>query len=472
VGQLPSSFLWLIPVCASVAALAQQSAPVAPSARRAPRALTEFSAAVSDLAEGASHAVVQVSLRVRLPVDSDDKRRSGFVAEQRASGSGVVVDPQGFIVTNAHVIEGARKIDVSVLEPGQQGPSGKHRHYDAKVVGMDKETDLAVLKIDAHDLQVLSFADSSELKQGQIVLAMGSPLGLDNSLTVGFVSAAHRHLDDQEPMYYIQTDAPINPGNSGGPLLDTAGRIVGINTMIMSRSGGSEGIGFAIPSDIVTRVTRLLKADGSIRRGAIGVVSEDITPLLAAALGLDREVGVILSDVAPHSAAEAAGLQPGDIVLSIDGQKVEAAHELIGLIFAKAVGDEVTLELARGSERLKKKVTVMERSSSRGGLMDLAARATLIRQLGILALTVDERVNSVLPDLRRLYGVAIAAIPEEYAASNPGLAAGDIIYEVNGRKVETIEVLQSSLAAMKAGAPMALLVERDGRLIFVTFEFE
>jgi serine protease Do len=441
--------------------------------RRPSSALAGFSDAITGLAASASPAVVQITLRVRVPMDSGDKRRAGFVAEQRASGSGVIIDPAGFIVTNAHVIEGAQKIDVSVLDPGQSGPKGRHRHYSAKVAGTDKETDLAVLKIDASNLPVIPFYNSDDLKQGQVVLALGSPLGLENSLTVGFISAPHRHLNQQEPMYYIQTDAAINPGNSGGPLLDIAGRIVGINTLILSRSGGSEGIGFAIPSNTVKRVCQQLRTEGRIRRGALGVLGEDITPVLAGALGLNQEEGVILSDVAPHSAAEAAGLQPGDIVLALDGQPVNAVHELIGTIFEHRVGDTVVLDVQRAGERMKKTVTVMERPNSPAGLADLASHdARLVRELGILALTVDERVTSILSDLRRLYGVAVAAIPAEFLASNPGLAAGDVIYEMNGKRIASLQALMTELASRKTGDPVALLVERDGRLIFVSFELE
>ena len=359
-------------------ALAAQAQP----AKRPARALSEFSSAITELAAGASPAVVQITVRARVSLDAADKGRAGFVAEEHATGSGVIIDASGFIVTNAHVVGGARNIDVAVLDPGEAGPNGKHKHYTAKVIGTDRETDLAVLKIDADKLPVISFYNSDELRQGQIVLALGSPLGLENSLTVGFVSSPHRHLNEQDPMYYIQTDAAINPGNSGGPLLDIEGRIVGINTLIFSRSGGSEGIGFAIPSNLVRQVYQQLRADGRIRRGAIGVLSEDITPVLAKALGLNQEMGVILSDVFPHSSAEAAELQPGDIVLLLNGKPVYAAHELIGAIFERAVGETVTLVVQRGAERMEKKVAVMERANSPAGLAELAsANAHLVREL-------------------------------------------------------------------------------------------
>ena len=259
-------------------------------APRTPQALAQFSASIEDLARAASPAVVQISVRGRAPLEDGGLQPAGFTAAQRATGSGVIVDPDGYIVTNAHVIIDARHVDVSVIQPGQPGEPAKHKHFPAATVGLDRETDLAVLKIEAKGLPTLPFLeDSKSLRQGQLVLALGSPLGLDNSLTVGFVSAPRRQLSPDKPNIYIQTDTPINPGNSGGPLLDIEGHIAGINTMIMSQSGGSEGIGFAIPSNVARRTYLGLRQDGRIHRGEIGVIPEWLTPTLASALGLDRD---------------------------------------------------------------------------------------------------------------------------------------------------------------------------------------
>src|ERR1700676_2534071 len=239
----------------------------AQTVRKHAGALAEFSAAVEELCDSVSPSVVQIEVQSRAPVDNEGGTRAGFFAKQSATGSGVIVDASGYIVTNAHVIQGSRDIDVSVADTSDPGRKDAHKHFAARVIGSDKETDLAVLKIDADNLPTLSFRDSDKLKQGQIVFALGSPLGLENTLTVGYVSATSRQLKPEQPMSYIQTDAPINPGNSGGPLLDIDGEIAGINTMIISRSGGSEGIGFAIPSNIVLRVYEQLRKEGHIRRG-------------------------------------------------------------------------------------------------------------------------------------------------------------------------------------------------------------
>lgn len=440
---------------------------------QAPSSLAGLSAAIENLAKSASPAVVQITVRVRAPIEGNGAGRAGFLANETGTGSGVIIDPAGYIVTNAHVVRGARRIDVSVAEPHRPDSSDRHLHYPGKVVGIDADTDLAVVKIEASKLPTLTLADSRDVKQGQLVVALGSPLGLANSLTVGFVSATLRHLKPDEPMFYIQTDAPINPGNSGGPLLDSSGRVVGINTMILSQSGGREGIGFAIPSNLVRRVYSDIRAHGRVRRGAIGVVPQDITPTLAAALGIEHASGVLLSDIVPHGSAEAAGLQPGDIVLAIDGVRIHYVRQLMAAVFQHAYGDEIKLDIQRGQQSLQKVVSVLDRPDSSGGLSELASQdARLVRQLGVLALTVDSKVTAILPDLRRLSGVAVAAISAEFAALNPGLAAGDVIYEVNRRRVESLEDLAAALDSKKPGDAVALLVEREGRLIYVAFELE
>jgi serine protease Do len=435
--------------------------------------LADYSAAMEDLARSASPAVVQILVQTLAPLGKGDSQRMGFVSEQEATGSGVIVDPGGYIVTNAHVVQNARRIDVNILRSHENGQEPHGHLVPAKLVGLDRQVDIAVVKIEGQNLPALSFLNSDNLRQGQFVLALGSPLGLQNSLTHGVVSATLRQLDPESPMVYIQTDAPINRGNSGGPLLDVEGRIAGINTMIYSESGGNEGIGFAIPGNLVKDVYQRLRKDGRVRRGSIGVIPETITPRLAAALSLDRDSGVILSDVAPESAAEAAGLESGDVVLSIDGKPMREARDLGLAVFQRAPGDQLSMEIERGKERMSKTVAVVERKNEPSQLEDLANYETaLVRQLGILAVTVDEKVNAILPDLRRLYGVAVAAVPAEYAGLNPGLVAGDVIYSLNNQRIASLDELRSALKDKKSGDPIALLVERSGQLIYVTATLE
>ena len=434
--------------------------------------LADYSKAMENLAQSASPAVVQILVQTLAPLGNADSQRAGFVSERQATGSGVIVDPEGYIVTNAHVVRNARRIDVNILRIDERGQEPHGHLVPAKLIGMDRQVDIAVVKIDGKDLPTLSFVNSDTLRQGQLVLAVGSPLGLQNSLTHGVVSATFRQLDPESPMVYIQTDAPINPGNSGGPLLDVEGRVAGINTMIFSESGGNEGIGFAIPANLAKDVYQRLRKDGRIRRGSIGVIPETITPTLASALGLDRDSGVILSDVAPDGAADTAGLKPGDVVLSIGGKPMREARDLALAVFQWVPGDQLAMEIQRGKERMSKTVAVVERKSEPSQMEDLANSATLIRPLGILAMTVDQKVTAILPDLRRLSGVAVAAVPAEYAGLNPGLLAGDVIYELNNRHIASLDELRDALKDKKSGDPVALVVERFGQLIYVTAALE
>ena len=464
---------------ASLSGQAQAGQAQVPQSPRAPsRALAEFSTAVQDLAQSLSPAVVQIDVRARVAVEETEGRRSGFVRNQQATGSGIILDANGYIVTNAHVVNGARKVDVSVLDTRTATGNAAvrlahHIHYAAKIVGADKESDLAVLKIEAHGLPTLSLLDSDTLRQGQIVLALGSPLGLENSLSVGFISAPIRHLDEDSPMSYIQTDAPINPGNSGGPLLDISGRVAGINTLILTQSGGSEGIGFAIPANIVKRVYEALKSEGHVHRGAIGVVAQEITPTLAAALHLKVQSGLILADVLLHSAAETAGLLPGDIVLSIDGHDVTEPQQLSGEVFQHSIGETLTLQIVRGDQKLEKRVPVLERRKSAGGLADLATDdSNLIRQIGVLACTLDLNALAIVGESRTFSGVLVAAVPAEYAFRNPGLVSGDIIVSFNGTDMASLDALKSALREKKSGDPIALRIDRGGEMMYVVFELE
>ena len=444
-----------------------------PAGRAPARSLSDFSTAVQDLAESVSSSVVQIEVHARVAIESTEGRRSGFVRNQSATGSGIILDPNGYIVTNAHVVEGARRVDVSVLNSSQAGVRRAHTHYPAKIVGVDKDSDLAVLKIEAHGLAALSFVNSETLHQGQVVLAMGSPLGLENSLSVGYISAPVRHLVEDSPLSYIQTDAPINPGNSGGPLLDISGRVAGINTLILTQSGGSEGIGFAIPSNVVKRVYEALKAEGHVHRGAIGVIAQEITPTLSEALHLKQSSGLILADVLPHSSAEMAGLQAGDVVLSIDGHEVTEPQHLAGEVFEHSIGETLTLQIVRGDQKMEKRVPVLERKKSAGGLADLAMDdSNLVRPLGILAGTLDVNVLAILGELRSFAGVVVAAVPAEYAFRNPGLVSGDIIVAVNGAAIASLNDLKAALSARKPGDAMALRVERGGEMMYVVFELE
>src|SRR5215213_995354 len=333
----------------TAAAPARETQPRAETSRAAAPPLADLSRALQTLTARVSPSVVQIFVTGYAPPDEEDRGASGEPQLERSSGSGVIVDADGYIVTNAHVVENATRIEVELPFSAAGGALGRsilRRHgrtVGAQIVAIDHETDVAVVKVEARGLPALPFGDSDALRPGQIVLAFGSPLGLSSSVTMGVVSAVARQLTPEDPMIYIQTDAPINPGNSGGALVDTEGRLVGINTLIYSQSGGSEGIGFAAPSNIVRNVFEQIRKTGRVRRGEIGVTTQTITPTLADALQLTTDGGVIVADVDEAGPAAKAGLQPGDIIVSLDGKRMENGRQFRINIYTRAIGQQVTL---------------------------------------------------------------------------------------------------------------------------------
>src|ERR1700720_1642920 len=292
--------------------------------------LHQVSASLEALSKRVSRGVVQIFSTGYKPDSEREHRNTDLLSRGVTSGSGIILASDGWIVTNAHVVQGGHRIRVQlnqeVLLSTVQNQT-RHALFDAKLVVADRDTDLALLKIDATDLPTLELSDSSDLKQGQLVLAFGSPLGFDNSVSMGIVSSVARQPDPDSPTIYVQTDAAINPGNSGGPLVDTSGRVVGINTLILTQSGGNEGIGLSIPSNVVQSVYNQVRNDGHVHHHQIGVSARNITPALASGLGLEREDGVVIEDVIPLSPADTAGLIAGDVVLSVNEKRVQNIHQ-------------------------------------------------------------------------------------------------------------------------------------------------
>jgi serine protease Do len=452
---------WLLPV----AAAAQVAAPA-----RGVSDLGSLSRDLQALSDRIKPAVVQVLITGYAPAD-------GQLVKQRASGSGVILDPDGYVITNAHVVQGARRVQVA-LAGLASGPPGARsilkapgRVVGAVVVGTDVETDLAVLKVDEKGLPVLAFGDSEALRPGELVLAFGSPLGLENSVTLGVVSAVARQVRPEDRMIYVQTDASINPGNSGGPLVDVQGRVVGINTFIYSQSGGSEGIGFAAPSNIVRNVFDQIRRTGRVHRGEIGVRVQTVTPALAAGLGLRQDWGVVLSDVPPDGAAARAGLRIGDLVLKLDGKVMENARQLEVDLYPRVPGGSVSLEVLRGAERLPFVVTVAERPGDPERFADrVTPERNSVARLGVLALDLDEAVALLLPPLRARAGVVVATA--DGRSGRDPLQPGDVIYSVNQEPVTGVEGLRQVLDRIRPGAPVVLKVERGGELRFLVIEPE
>ena len=352
----------------------------------------------------------------------------------------------------------------SILATGSRSVGGR-------VVGIDLETDLAVIKVDERNLTALAFGDSDELKAGQVVLAFGSPLGLHNSVSLGVVSAIARQLEPESPMIYVQTDASINPGSSGGPLVDMRGRLVGINTLMVAQAGSSGGPGFAAPSNIVRTVYEQIKKTGRVRRGDIGVRAQTVTPVLAAGLALARERGVVLADVIPGSPAARAGLRPGDFVVALDGKPIENGRQLHISLYRRLVGDVATLDILRDGRIQKMPVAIAERNDPLDGLSaSIDPRQNLVQRLGILGVTLDPQIAEMLPGLRVRSGVLVASTAAGAIDSREGgLAAGDVVYAINRTPVAGLVELRAALDALKPGDPVVLQLVRSGELMYLAF---
>ena len=460
-------------LCFVPAAFAQTSAPAAP-----PVPLADLSRSLQDLAARVSPSVVQIFVTGYPTPDEETQMASVEPQLERSSGSGVIVDPDGYIVTNTHVVENATRIEVE-LPPDPASAAGRSilrrrgRTVGAQIVAIDHETDIAVVKVDARGLPALAFGDSDALRAGQLVLAFGSPLGLESSVSLGVVSAVARQLTPDDPMIYIQTDATINPGNSGGALVDASGRLVGINTLIYSQSGGSEGIGFAAPSNIVRNVFGQIRKNGRVRRGEIGVNSQTITPLMAEALGLTFDAGVILADVIPGGPAAKAGLEPGDIVLSLDGKAMENGRQFRINVYTRGAGEQVAIEVRRGERTMTVKVPVIERANDTGELEALVSTQQAIRPLGVIALDLNPSVAALLPSIRRQRGAVVARVTPESPYSQQGrLQVGDVIYALNGQVVRSADDLKVFAGQLKPSAAAVLLIERESTLMYFAFRVE
>ena len=448
----------------------------APAARPAPPAdaALAVSSAIEATASAAGAAVVEIFTMSYAPTEGRVAGTTDLVRTQRATGSGAIVDASGYIVTNAHVVRGAQRIRVEVptVPTGGSILAARGRLLDGRIVGLDLETDLAVIKVEATGLPTLAFGDSDDLRAGQIVVALGSPLGFNNSVSLGVVSAVARQLEPESPMVYVQSDAAISSGSSGGPLVDLRGRIVGINTLVASREGAAgDGLGFAAPSNIVRAVYEQLRQHGRVRRGDIGVRPQTLTPVLATGLGVARDHGVVLADVLPGGPAAQAGLRPGDVVVALDGKPMENGRQLQVGLYRRGVGDVVALDILREGQPQSVRVTM---SGRRDSLTDLSAGADprdhVVARLGILGVDLNPTIARVLPPVRIVAGVLIVSTTPGVLDTRDGeLRAGDVIHVVNRQPVAGMSDLRAALAAVKTGDPVVLHVERGGELLYVTF---
>jgi serine protease Do len=423
-------------------------------------------------------SVVQVVVTTYSPREQGRGDETDVViGRQRSVGSGFVIDADGYVMTNAHVVANAQRVQVVLPPPNADGTlvaalSGKMNIVNARVVGFSSEVDLALLKVDGAKLVPLPLATYSQVRQGETVFAFGSPSGLRNTLTHGLVSAVARQISQDSPLIYIQTDAPINPGNSGGPLVNTRGEVVGINTFILSPSGGSDGLGFAIPSAMVRTAFRHFKEYGQLRRQEVGMSLQTITPAMAASLKLPRDFGVIVADVWPGGPAEAGGLKVGDVLVSVDGQPADNLPTVIYSFRLRDSTEKVELTVLRGTSQLILRMSAIEERSDLDSVVGMAdPEKSIVRELGILGVEIDERIAKSAKGLRMPYGVIVAARVAG-ATSEVPLQVRDVVYRVNDRPIMSLQSLRDAMRALPAGTAVTLQLQRDGKLMFLSFTLD
>ncbi|MBG9387545.1 DegQ family serine endoprotease [Caenimonas aquaedulcis] len=365
-------------------------------------------------------------------------------------GSGFIVSADGIILTNAHVVKDASEVTVKLTD---------RREYRAKVLGSDPKTDVAVLKIEAKNLPVVTLGNTKDLRVGEWVLAIGSPFGFENTVTAGVVSAKGRSLPDDSSVPFIQTDVAVNPGNSGGPLFNGRGEVVGINSQIYSQSGGYQGVSFAIPIDVASRIRDQIVATGKVEHARLGVTVQEVNQTLADSFKLDRPEGALVSSIEKGGPAERAGLQPGDVIRNVNGQAIIASGDLPAILGLKSPGDRVQMEVWRQG----RKVDVTAQLAGAGEKVAKAENKPDAATGGKLGLALRPLQEAE----KRQSGIAEGLLVEDVggAAARAGVEAGDVILAVNGTPAKSVEQVRSVVA--KSDKSVALLIQRGDDKIFV-----
>jgi serine protease Do len=447
-------------------------------ARPSPNLLRALDSSLESVVSKVSPAVVQILVTGYGPSESHGHTNTAQIVRQRAIGTGVIVDPDGYIITNAHVVEGAQRIKVILPPPAADSPLQLQPIHageilEATLLGTHKQSDLALLKIEATHLPSANLRSDVRVHQGELVFAIGTPEGLRNTVTMGVVSSLARQLEADNPMVYIQTDAALNPGNSGGPLVDIDGNVIGINTLILSQGGGSEGLGFAIPAAIVDFDYRNLRKSGHVQRVAVGLRTQNITPALAAGLGLARSWGAIVCDIADGGAAEAAGLQLNDIVLAVDGRQILGLPDFIMALYVHPPDQVLKIDVLRGVNPMSFYVFVKVYHEGIDDLADIPGlQKSLVRKLNIFVTDLDGELKPLLQGTRSDSGVVVVAQIGGSNVLDTGLEAGDIIRAVDHTALQTASQFKTLVHNLKSGDPVVLQVERKGRLQYLAFEME
>ena len=441
-------------------------------------ALERLSSSVQSIVSKVAPAIVRIEVvgYGRADDDFDEQEPPSHVVTRRDSiASGIIMDPNGYIVTNAHVVDGARRVRVILDRKAQalhdrEASNTPGNQFDADVVGTFEDADLALLKIGANGLPVLPLADSNSIQPGQLVFAVGNPEGLNNSVSMGIVSAVARQRGPDESPVYIQTDAALNPGSSGGALVDIRGNLLGMTSFIITEGGGSEGLGFALPSVVIRLICNELRSKGHFDVGDIGLRVQPITATMAAGLHLSRSSGLIVSDVIPGSSADTAGIRVQDILLQLDGNIVDGPGQYATTFYTKRLGDRVELEMLRGFRPFTTEVTIQKGNNNPDDPLDqIELQKGVVKQLGIVAMTLNERNRTATSGLRSKTGVLVAG-RVAHSDLHTGLEVRDLIRSINGNDVQDVENLRSLLDRCKSGDAIVLQVERHGRLRFLSFE--
>ncbi|QNI30182.1 trypsin-like peptidase domain-containing protein [Alloacidobacterium dinghuense] len=446
----------------------------------APSILQDYDQAIDAVAEKAMQSVVEIEVTgYGVPEHNDDNSTPQMLQRQRSLGSGVIVDPDGYIVTNNHVVNGAVRIRVIIspatveMAPYHTSLARKQRVYEAKLIGTNHYADLAVIKIEEKNLPAMPLPNEQfHVRLGQSVLAIGAPQGLDHTVTKGIVSAIGRQPELDRPMVYVQTDAPINPGNSGGPLVDRNGNLIGINTFILSSGGGSEGLGFAIPEPVVRFAYNEIKAHGGVHPITIGAHAQTITPDLASGLKLPQDWGVIISDTDPGSPAETAGLHRGDVITAIDGIPIDSLPKYTAYMYLHPRGFPMQMKILRSGQPVTVTVMPIDAPPTVDSLSDLINPSTdLIASLGVFCIDLKGPLSDSM-QTRSKTGILVAGLLSGEPATLADLEQGDLILTMNGKPVSDTAHLRQDLVNFKPGNAVVFEVERQGVIQYVAFEIE